>query len=336
MSIDRSALEQLVRAAVTSALAEAEPPARKKGEVCDGQCPGCTKTPGGPGCGGTCSNSKCEGCRGGCQVKAAGAPACEDGCKPRNAPPPPVRDPLALKRLVEETPSRIAQGRTGTRYPTRVYLGIRAEHAVALDAVAAEVPDAFVAKLGCLPLKTKAVSKQDYLLFPDLGRRLDDASRALVEQQATRGVDIQVIAADGLSAWALMRQGEKLLPALVEALKGRGFTVGRPLYVRHARIGVQDEIGVLTGARATVILVGERPGLGTGDSLSLYTAYKPRLGQDNAEKNCISNVRPLGVPPAQAAAQCADLMRRTFDAGGGGVHLVRPVRDVPKRQGVGG
>jgi ethanolamine ammonia-lyase small subunit len=339
MSVDRAGLEALVRAAVRAAVQEAERPAAKKGETCDGQCPGCTKTPGGPGCGGTCSAQGCAGCGGACKAapKGEAAPAaCEDGCKPRHAPAPPVRDPLALQRLVEETPSRIAQGRAGTRYPTRVYLGIRAEHAVALDAVAAEVPDDFVAKLGCLPLRTKAVSKQDYLLLPDLGRRLDDESRARVEQQATRGVDLQVIAADGLSAWALMRQGEVLLPALVEALKGRGFTVGRPLFVRHARIGVQDEIGVLTSARATVILVGERPGLGTGDSLSLYTAYKPRLGQDNSEKNCISNVRPLGVPPAQAAALCADLMRRTFDAGGGGVHLVRPVRDIPKRQGLGG
>ena len=346
MSVDRASLEAMVRAAVEAAVKEAGQPAPKKGEVCDGQCPGCTKTPGGPGCGGTCSAAQgCAACGGSCKgertaqkVEAAvtATDACDDGCKPRNAPPPPVRDPLALKRLVEETPSRIAQGRVGTRYPTRVYLGIRAEHAVALDAVAAEVPDELVAKLGCLPLKTKAVSKQDYLLFPDLGRRLDDESRAKVEQQATRGVDIQVIAADGLSAWALMRQGEVLLPALVSALQGRGFTVGRPLFVRHARIGVQDEIGVLTGARATIILVGERPGLGTGDSLSLYTAYKPRLGQDNAEKNCISNVRPLGVPPAQAAGMCADLMRRTFDAGGGGINLVRPVRDIPKRQSVGG
>jgi ethanolamine ammonia-lyase small subunit len=247
-----------------------------------------------------------------------------------------VRDPLALKRIVEQTPSRVAQGRAGTRYPTRVYLGIRAEHAVALDAVAAEVPDDFPAKLGCLAFKSRAVSKQDYLLFPDLGRRLDDESRARVEREATRGVDVQVIAADGLSAWALMRQGEALVPALVKALQARGFTVGKPLFVRHARIGVQDEIGVLTGAKSTVILVGERPGLGTGDSLSLYTAFKPRLGQDNAEKNCISNVRPLGIPPAQAAELCADLMRRTFDAGGGGIHLVRPVRDIPRRQGTGG
>ncbi len=84
---------------------------------------------------------------------------------------------------------------------------------------------------------------------------------------------------------------------------------------------MQDEIGVLLGCKATIILVGERPGLGTGDSLSIYTAFAPRIGQDNAEKDCISNIRPLGVPAAEAAKMTATLLRRTFKAGGGGVHL---------------
>jgi ethanolamine ammonia-lyase small subunit len=88
-------------------------------------------------------------------------------------------------------------------------------------------------------------------------------------------------------------------------------------------VGVQDDIGVTLGARATVILVGERPGLGTGDSLSIYTAYGPKLGQDNAEKDCISNIRALGMPPEEGAAECVRLVKRTFAAGGGGVHLTR-------------
>ena len=111
--------------------------------------------------------------------------------------------------------------------------------------------------------------------------------------------------------------------AIDRALKAQGFSTGKPLFVRHARIGVADEIGVILGAKSTVILVGERPGLGTGDSLSIYTAFKPRLNQDNAEKNCISNVRRLGHPPEVAANDCAKLMKRTFEAGGGGVLLVR-------------
>ncbi|HEY1101342.1 MAG TPA: ethanolamine ammonia-lyase subunit EutC, partial [Myxococcota bacterium] len=207
----------------------------------------------------------------------------------------------------------------------------RAEHAVALDAVHSRVADDFANKHGLIALSTKVKDHDEFLLHPDLGRRLDDASRATLSARGTRGADIVVIVGDGLSAVAVERQTPTLLPALSAALTAQGFTLGAPLFVRHARIGVQDEIGVLLGAKATIILVGERPGLGTGDSLSIYTAFNPRLNQDNAEKNCISNVRAMGTPPAEAAQECARLMRRTFDSGGGGVHLVRPTRDVSKR-----
>lgn len=258
-------------------------------------------------------------------VKAqVAAEECVDGCTPRVVKAPVPRDERELRKIVGQTPARIVQGRTGTRYLTKVYVGLRAEHAIALDAVQAEAPDDFARKLGAVPLATRAKDKEDYLLFPDKGRRLDDASRKKLEAEATKGVDVQLIAADGLAAWAILEQGEHLVPALDRELRAVGLTVGKPLFVRFARIGVQDEIGVLTGAKSTVILVGERPGLGTGDSLSIYTGFRPRLNQDNSEKNCLSNIRPLGVPPLVAAKECALLMRRTFDAGGGGLHLVRP------------
>ncbi len=250
--------------------------------------------------------------------------ACVDGCVPRVVKVNPPRDERELKRIAGQTPARIVQGRTGTRYLTKVYVGLRAEHAIALDAVQSEVPDDFPKKLNAIPLASRATSKEDYLLYPEHGRRLNDESRKRVEAEATKGVDVQLIAADGLAAWAILEQGEQLIPALERELKAVGLTVGRPLFVRFARIGVQDEIGTLTQARSTVILVGERPGLGTGDSLSIYTAFKPRLNQDNSEKNCLSNIRPLGLPLLDAAKECAALMRRTFDAGGGGLHLVRP------------
>ncbi len=258
------------------------------------------------------------------------APCDDDGCAPRVVKTPVPRDGRELERIVGATPARIVQGRTGTRYLTRVYVGIRAEHAIALDAVHSEVPKDFAAKLGAVALETRAKDKEDFLLYPDHGRRLSDASRQLLEREGTKGVDVQIIAGDGLAAWAILEQGAELVPALARELKSVGLTTGRPLFVRFARIGVQDEIGVLTNAKSTVILVGERPGLGTGDSLSIYTAFGPRLNQDNAEKNCISNIRPLGIPPQAAAVECARLMRRTFDAGGGGLNLVRPVRDLKR------
>ena len=244
-------------------------------------------------------------------------------CRPRVRPTVAAFDPEELQRVSGATPARVAQGRTGTRYLTSTYIKMRADHAIALDAVHSTVPDGLVASLGCLELRTQCQDHQEFLLFPNHGRRLNDESRTLLEKEGTHGADIQIICGDGLSAWAIAENGPALVPALVSGLKAAGFSVGRPLYVHHCRIGVQDEIGMLLGARATVVLVGERPGLGTGDSLSIYTAYGPRLDQDNAEKDCISNVRSLGFPPPQAAAQCVALLQRTFKAGGGGIHLTR-------------
>lgn len=260
--------------------------------------------------------------------KSAPAEPCEDGCAPRNAPRQVPVDPHEARRVADATPARVVQGRTGTRYLTPTYLQLRAEHAIALDAVHSSVPVDWAAKHGLVALKSRCQDLAEHLLHPDHGRRLDDESRTRLAQQADRGVDVQLIAGDGLAAHALLLQGVALVAALKAELNQVGLSAGKPLFVRYARIGVQDEIGVLTGARSTLVIVGERPGLGTGDSLSIYTAFKPRLGQDNAEKNCISNIRPLGMPPAAAAKECARLLRRTFDAGGGGIHLVRPGRDV--------
>lgn len=256
---------------------------------------------------------------------AAQAPAADEppiwSRGPRHRPLPPPRNPEALEHLVSTTPSRIATGRTGTRYLTSSYLGLRADHAIALDAVESEVPEGWAEQQGWLSLRTRAKDHGEFLLHPELGRALDEASRARCEKEATAGVDVQLIAGDGLSAHALLLNGPPLMTALRRHLEAARFSVGRPLFVRFARIGVQDDIGVLTRARATLILVGERPGLGTGDSLSIYTAFAPRLGQDNSEKDCISNVRELGFAPERAALRCTELLKRTFAAGGGGVKL---------------
>jgi ethanolamine ammonia-lyase small subunit len=241
---------------------------------------------------------------------------------PKQRPLPPPKLPHTIERLKRSTPSRIVQGRTGTRYLTESYLGLREDHATALDAVHSSVPQEWPAAQGYVGLKTKCKDHEEFLLHPDLGRRLDDASRAVCEKEADKGVDVQIVVGDGLSAMALLEYGPALVKALQASLPGVGLRAGKPLFVRHARIGVQDDIGVLTNAKATLIIVGERPGLGTGDSLSIYTAYGPKLGQDNSEKDCISNVREMGFPPPQAALRCAELLKRTFAAKGGGVTLV--------------
>ena len=240
---------------------------------------------------------------------------------PEHKPLTPPRNEALLDFLVNTTPARIVTGRTGTRYLTHSYLGLRADHAIALDAVESEVDEAWATAQGWLPLRTKAKDHTEYLLHPEQGRRLDDASRARCEKEADKGVDVQLIAGDGLSAMALQLNGPPLFKAMQSAFAAKGMKVGKPLFVKFARIGVQDEIGVITQAKSTLIVVGERPGLGTGDSLSIYTAFGPKLGQDNSEKDCISNVRAVGFPPERAAVKAAELMKASFAAGGGGVKL---------------
>ena len=243
------------------------------------------------------------------------------GRGPEHRPLAPARSEAVLAHLVTTTPARIITGRTGTRYLTHSYLGLRADHAIALDAVESEVDEAWGQQQGWLALRTKAKDHLEFLLHPEQGRALDEPSRARCEKEADKGVDVQLIAGDGLSALALQVNGPPLIKALQAALAAKGFRVGKPIFVKFARIGVQDEIGVITQAKSTVIVVGERPGLGTGDSLSIYTAFGPRLGQDNSEKDCISNVRTVGFPPERAALKCAELMKASFAAGGGGVKL---------------
>ena len=246
----------------------------------------------------------------------------------RCAPPPraihsvdsPIDDAM-LAKIVALTSSRIAVGRSGLRMKTDLALQIREGHADAKDAVHSEVPEAFVQAQGWLPLKSKCQDRHEYLLHPNHGRRLDEKSLAALAPVKDSAPDVQVIVGDGLSPAAILKNGVPAAQALLAALQRGGYKSGPTLYCKFARIGVQDEIGVLAKARATVILVGERPGLGTGDSLSFYIAVNPKLDQDNAEKNCISNVRPIGIRPEEAALLTIEIVKRAFERGGGGVAI---------------
>lgn len=236
-----------------------------------------------------------------------------------------LSDAPALGQLQRATPSRIGIGRAGLRYPTATYLALRADHGTAKDAVASTPTAEFVRSLGAVELHSRAADLDTFLLNPNQGRELDDASLGRLRAEGTSGVDVQLILADGLSAWAVERN-PGLLGALQRELSAAGFSHGKPLFVHRARIAVADQIGVELGAKATVIAVGERPGLGTGDSLSLYLAWNPKLGQDNAEKNCISNVRPAGLSVDEAARQAADILKKAREIGQGGLAVAAPRR----------
>ncbi len=221
-------------------------------------------------------------------------------------PSPKRRSPYA-DAAARHTTALVGIGRVGTRYATDVVLQFQAELAVAHGAVAEELPADWAEKNGLLPLKSRVTHHREFLLRPDLGRRLDEPSAALLRERARRGVDIQPILADGLSAVACMGAGMDLLNHFVKACEARGFSVGTPVCARYARVWLEDEIGEIVGAKVACILLGERPGLGTGDGLSAYVVYDPKVGRTDGDRNMISNVHARGVPPEQAGKRLAAL-----------------------------
>jgi ethanolamine ammonia-lyase small subunit len=186
-------------------------------------------------------------------------------------------------------------------------LQFQAELAVAHQAVAAVLPESWAARQGLLPLRSRVADHRQFLLRPDLGRRLDDASLELLRQQAKKNVDVQPILADGLSAVACMGSGMDLLQHFTAACTARGFSVGTPMCAQFARVWLEDEIGQEVGARVAAILLGERPGLGTGDGLSAYLVHDPKVGKTDGDRNMMSNIHARGTPPVQAAERLAVL-----------------------------
>jgi ethanolamine ammonia-lyase small subunit len=215
--------------------------------------------------------------------------------------------PDVLRKIRERTPARILVGRSGAAYRTSTQLELREAHAAARDAVRAELDlevvfgAAFLKQWNLFEVCTEARSKEEYLLQPDLGRRLNEASRQELAGRCTRENDIQFAVGDGLSVTAVAAQVPSLLPLLHEGARARGWTVGNPFVIRHCRVGILNEIGELLAPKVVVLLIGERPGLATAESLSAYMAYRPGRSQTDANRNLISNIHSRGLKPQAAA-----------------------------------
>ncbi len=256
-------------------------------------------------------------------------------------PPPPVPEiPLPpariwpteshrssyAERTAGHTTALLGVGHCGTRYHTDLVLQFQAELAVAHGAVATELEADWAEKNGLLPLHTRVSSHREFLLRPDLGRRLNDASVERLRAEARKGVDVQPILADGLSAVACMGAGMELLGHFTRACEARGLSVGTPMCAHHARVWLEDEIGEIVGAKVAAILLGERPGLGTGDGLSAYLVYHPKVGNTDGNRNMMSNIHARGIHPNEAANKLAVLARAMIQQQTSGVSLdLRPL-----------
>jgi ethanolamine ammonia-lyase small subunit len=221
--------------------------------------------------------------------------------------------PEVLRKVRERTPARILEGRAGAAYRTSTQLELREAHAAARDAVRAELDletafgAAFIKQWNLFEVCTEARSKEEYLLQPDMGRRLNEASRQELAKRCSRETDIQIAIGDGLSVTAVAAQVPSLLPLLVAGARARGWTVGNPFVVRHCRVAVLNEIGELLAPKAAVLLIGERPGLATAESLSAYMAYRPGKSHTDANRNLISSIHSRGLQPQAAADRILNL-----------------------------
>jgi ethanolamine ammonia-lyase small subunit len=221
--------------------------------------------------------------------------------------------PQVVEKIRERTPARILVGRAGAGYTTATQIDLRQAHAAAADAVRNELELAvnlsadFVQRWKLFEVSTCATSKPEYLLRPDFGRRLNDEACQQIRERCAARIDFQVAIGDGLSVTAVSAQAPQLLPLLMEGAAKLGWSCGQTFVIRHCRVGVLNHLGELLGPKVVVLLIGERPGLATAESLSAYMAFQPRAGHSDADRNLISNIHARGVLPQEAAARILNL-----------------------------
>jgi ethanolamine ammonia-lyase small subunit len=242
--------------------------------------------------------------------------------------------------LRQFTAARIGLGHTGASQPTRAQLDFQLAHARARDAVHHALDTTGLARAlapawpGPLLLHSAAANRQVYLQRPDLGRRLDAPSRGLLSAQRggdthvrpherphERPYDLSVVVADGLSALAIEQNAAPLLQALRARLAAQTWVLAPLTIVQQGRVAVGDEVGELLGAKIVVVLIGERPGLSSPDSMGLYITWAPRVGLTDERRNCISNVRPAGLGIDDAADKLHYLLLEARRRQLTGVHL---------------
>jgi ethanolamine ammonia-lyase small subunit len=232
---------------------------------------------------------------------------------------------LVLRRF---TQARIALGRAGISLPTAAQLDFQLAHAQARDAVHLALDAPALAAVfneaghDSLLVHSAAADRDIYLQRPDLGRQLDTPSRLLLEQRPRgSGCDLAVVVADGLSALAIAQNATPFLDALWPRLAADNWSIAPIVIASQGRVALGDEVAHLLAARAVLVLIGERPGLSSPDSMGLYLTWAPRPGLNDADRNCISNIRPAGLSCDVAAYKAHYLLSEARRRGLSGVEL---------------
>ena len=234
--------------------------------------------------------------------------------------PNPKNGPAFLE-LKARTPARLGMGRAGARYKTETMLRMRCDHAAAQDSVFSHVSEDFVKAQGYIPIHTLCKDKDEYLTRPDKGRRFDEEQQALIQKTLGQAPKVALVVGDGLSSAAIEANAADCMEAIRAGLKGFGIDAGPTLFVRYCRVGASDHIGELTGAEVVCMLVGERPGLVTAESMSAYLTYGARIGIPESKRTVISNIHRQGTTAVEAGAHIAELIKTMLERKASGIDL---------------
>jgi len=235
--------------------------------------------------------------------------------------------PELVGKVRARTPARLLVGRSGAAYRTATQIELREAHAAARDAVRAELDlsvhlgEEFAKQWDIFEVCTQAATKEEYLLRPHLGRRFSGVSRLDLLRNCSRNNHLQIAIGDGLSVTAVTAHVPPLLPLLHEGARTRAWSFGRIPVIRHCRVGILNDIGEILAPEVAVLLIGERPGLATAESLSAYMAYRPQKTDTDANRNLVSNIHLRGVQPHDAARRILNLAQQMMSLGTSGCQL---------------
>ena len=265
-----------------------------------------------------------EGCR-----SCTQEPVIEEGCIP-DVTEVDIREQYLVENPVNKeafydlkqyAPCRLGIGKAGGRYKTDPSLQFRAAHSAAQDAVFSDVDQKFIDDMGLFSVQTQCTDKDTYLTRPDLGRKLNEEAVKTIKEKCKSHPQVQIYVSDGLSSAAVAANIGDVLPAIEQGLISYGIQMGTPFFVKYGRVGAMDEISEITGADVTCVLIGERPGLITAESMSAYIAYKATVGMPEARRTVVSNIHKAGTIPAEAGAHIADVIKKILDNKASGTDL---------------
>jgi ethanolamine ammonia-lyase small subunit len=229
--------------------------------------------------------------------------------------------PEVHRALMATTPARIGIGHAGPRYRNIPQLIFWADHAVTQDALFKEIDPELLRQFNLFEVQTQATDRQEYLLRPDLGRKLSEPARTTLEERCVKQPDVQLYVADGLSAAAIEHNLRDIFPVIQQGLQQAGLKLGTPFYVKYGRVGLMNDVNSVVDAQVVICLIGERPGLGRAEALSAYMGYRPRPDSTDADRDVVCNIYNGGTNPLEAGAYVVEYVKRMLKHQASGVKL---------------